>query len=362
MAHPRPLAEPRPWRSLRLLGWLGGVLLVVSLLGAGWGLRSQAGNGTTPPSAETPRGVCFGFGDVIDGVAKLYPVRPGRVVAVKVRDNAVVKKNDPLFLLDDTEARADLDRAEAALQEARVQQEKAELLVKQHGRLVAGQEAVIEAKEREIEAAEIEEKKARAFLKKQATSQETVDLAEKKVAGLKAALKAEKAKLDGINDARPELEVRRAEQNVKLREADKRKAQLGVDECTVKAPADGTVLRMLVSAGETLGPNPREPAVYFCPEGPRVIRAEIEQEFVNRFEEGQAVRIEDDTRPSWTWTGRISRLGGWYTHRRSVLLEPLQLNDVRTLECIVTVDPGQKPEIKIGQRVRIVIPAKTDSP
>ena len=35
-------------------------------------------------------------------------------------------------------------------------------------------------------------------------------------------------------------------------------------------------------------------------------------------------------------------------------MEPLQFNDVRTLECIVTLDPGQPP-LRIGQRVRVTL-------
>jgi hypothetical protein len=47
-------------------------------------------------------------------------------------------------------------------------------------------------------------------------------------------------------------------------------------------------------------------------------------------------------------------MSDWYTHRRSILLEPSQQNDVRTLECIVEVDPGQPP-VRIGQRMRVTI-------
>ena len=50
----------------------------------------------------------------------------------------------------------------------------------------------------------------------------------------------------------------------------------------------------------------------------------------------------------------MERISDWYSQRRSVLLEPLQFNDVRTLECIISIDPGQPP-LRIGQRVRIAL-------
>jgi hypothetical protein len=45
-------------------------------------------------------------------------------------------------------------------------------------------------------------------------------------------------------------------------------------------------------------------------------------------------------------------MSDWYTPRRSIIQEPLQFNDVRTLECIIQLDPDQQMP-RIGQRVRV---------
>jgi multidrug resistance efflux pump len=113
-----------------------------------------------------------------------------------------------------------------------------------------------------------------------------------------------------------------------------------------------------VSVGETLGASARQPAVLFCPNDPRIVRAEVEQEFAGRVSLGQKADIEDDATGGHKWTGKVERVSDWYSQRRSVLLEPLQFNDVRTLECIVTIDPdsvepGHPP--RIGQRVRVIL-------
>jgi hypothetical protein len=47
-------------------------------------------------------------------------------------------------------------------------------------------------------------------------------------------------------------------------------------------------------------------------------------------------------------------MADWYTQRRLVNEEQLQLKDVRTLECLIALDPGQPP-LLIGQRVRVTI-------
>jgi multidrug resistance efflux pump len=133
-----------------------------------------------------------------------------------------------------------------------------------------------------------------------------------------------------------------------------RKAEQGLKECTVRAPFAGTPLRVLVSVGEVLGPSARQPAVLFCPNEPRIVRAEVEQEFAVRVAVGQKATIVDDATGGGEWTGKVERISDWYSQRRSILLEPLQFNDVRTLECIISIDPGPKP-LRIGQRVRVTM-------
>jgi len=60
------------------------------------------------------------------------------------------------------------------------------------------------------------------------------------------------------------------------------------------------------------------------------------------------------------WRGKVLRVSDWCTHRRSMLQEPLQFNDVRTLECIVQLDPGQ-PTPRVGQRLRVTLGAAAAS-
>ena len=64
-------------------------------------------------------------------------------------------------------------------------------------------------------------------------------------------------------------------------------------------------------------------------------------EGASRGEPGQVPATEDD-------------ISDWYTQRREVAEEQLQLKDVRTLECLIVLDPGQPP-LRIGQRVRATI-------
>src|SRR5207253_11339281 len=109
---------------------------------------------------------------------------------------------------------------------------------------------------------------------------------------LEARESVERGKLRELELHDPVIGIKRAQADVDAKQARLEQALRGEQECLLKAPADGTVLRVLVSPGEVLGANPKQPAVLFCPNGPRIIRAEVEQEFAGRVAVGQVARIE----------------------------------------------------------------------
>ena len=114
------------------------------------------------------------------------------------------------------------------------------------------------------------------------------------------------------------------------------------------------MLRIFATPGEILNPQPKKMAVQFCPSRPRLIRAEVEQVFAQRVQVGQPAVVEDDGRSGTIWRGHVKRIADWYTQRRLIADEQLQLKDVRTLECLIALEEGQPP-LRIGQRVRVTI-------
>ena len=136
-----------------------------------------------------------------------------------------------------------------------------------------------------------------------------------------------------------------------MAQARRKRAERGLAECTLRAPQAGRVARLLVSPGETLAPQRQQPAVLFIPDGPRIVRHELEQEFSSRAAVGQAVRIHDDVGGAWIGSGRVVRLSDWYLPRRTISLGPERPTAGRTLECIVSLDANHAP-VRIGQQVR----------
>jgi multidrug resistance efflux pump len=299
--------------------------------------------------------VALGHVDVEGGVAPLYPLQPGRVAKVLAQEGKAVKAGDPLLELDATLAKLQRDKARAALDASKVQQKNAGLLAEQHRQKLAAQRQAVAAAKTEVELAQVLADKAkRRYDNETGGSKEDVESARLLVQKAQAGLKGEEAKQAALEALKPEIAVELADKDVAAKEAQLREAEQGIKECTLWAPTAGTTLRMLASVGETLGPNPRQPALYFCPDSARIVRAEVEQEFADRVTVGMPAKIEDDSTGTGNWRGKVQHVSDWYTQRRSILVEPLQFNDVRTLECIVTLEPNQPP-LRIGQRVRVFL-------
>jgi multidrug resistance efflux pump len=359
-------SRPAPVRRSRV-AWLsagfGAAVLVSSLVVAALALRSRAedtssgGSTPAPPPLSEVAAVAIGYVDVEHGVTPVLPLQSGRVTAIDAAEGVNVAAGMPLFHLDDKDARLQADAARAALAAAKVRRDQARQAKGEHDDLVKAQEAAVQSAQAAGRAAEIQYEQTRRRGENKAVTEEDVRTAEQVVTRAKAAQRGEEARLAALKAQDPELGVRLAEEDVAAKEAELKRAQQAVDECVVKAPFDGTPLRVLLSVGEVAGPQSRQPALWFCPKGLRIIRAEVEQEFAGRIEKlkDQPVRIEDDATGQGSWTGHVRRIGDWYTQRRSVMHEPLQFNDVRTLECIVTVDPDKdgQPHLLIGQRVRV---------
>jgi HlyD family secretion protein len=345
---------------LRTFFWLLGVaLLVGTAAGAGWLMNHDqgGGGGTTPQETATPTAgsiIALGLVDVETGVVALYPLQNGRVDWL-AEEGKQVHKGDVLLRLDGKLARQDVLRAEADLKGAQLQLTKAEkLLPKKHEAAVKQAEAMLDAAKQKKAAADAQLAAKTKLYNENFGSVHDLNAHKALAKEAEILIRGAQAKLDEVEAYEPQLDIDRAQAEVADKEAQLAKAKLGLDECNVRAPEDGVVLRVLTAVGETLGPNPRQPAIQFCPNRKRIIRAEVLQEFGAKVRPGQEAIIEDDTTSPAQWRGKVKRVSDWYTQRRSMLLEPFQFNDVRTLECLITLDPDQPP-LRLNQRVRVTI-------
>jgi multidrug resistance efflux pump len=349
---------------MRKLGrwlWLVGVFVAAaSVVGAGLVPASRSGSATVtePVTPTIAAAACFGYVDVEPGVAALYPLQPGRVEQVCVHENDEVVAGTVLVRLDARQAEQMVRQARADLDAAQAQLTRARKGIEQQRIRESEQAAAVEVLRHRLKAAEWVLARKEQLLNV-ATNDQEVSAAREQCAELEAAARGEADRLAELRLNEPAQDIRRAEADVAAKEARLDLARLALDECQLRSPADGKVLRLQVSPGDVLGPSPTRPIVLFCPRGPRIVRAEIPQEFAAGVAPGDAVLVRDDTRTQTTWRGKVRLLSDWYSHRRSIWQDPLQYNDVRTLECIIDLDPGQPP-LRIGQRVLIQVIGKNE--
>jgi multidrug resistance efflux pump len=347
-------------RRLTILFWVLGVVFgAASVAGTGFALAVRHGGSpseTVPlkpiaGNASTGAVTCFGQADIEGGVSSLCPLQSGRVAEICVQEGDEIAAGTALLKLDARFAEQQLQEARADLDAAQAQLLRAEKGIDQQKVREAEQLAVIDVMRHRVKAARWMLGRKQELVSV-ATSEKEIAAATEQCEELEAAIRGEEAKLQELRLYDPVLDVRRAQDEIAAKQARLDQALLSLDECQLKAPMDGKVLRVLVNRGDVLGPQPARPAILLCPKGPRIVRAEVQQEFAGGVAVGQEVVMHDDSRSGPTWRGKVRRLSDWYSHRRSIWQEPLQHNDIRTLECIIDLEPGQPP-LRIGQRLLV---------
>jgi multidrug resistance efflux pump len=354
----------------RLLPLLFGAVL--GGLGAAYYLRSNPNPLRTSPGPEqvqtesassvaTPspavtgaeKVIGIGFADVEGGATPLSLPLPGSVAQIFIREGQKVRRGDPLIRLHDAKASAQVIRAEAAVLEAKTKLAKAK-------RAPAGQDLELRQQEQAIAVAKSQRSAAqrhidslRGLAGSETVSEEKLLAAIDQLDGLSASLEVEQLKLQRMRLEKPDELLQLAEASLKAAEAELGIAKQNLADHTLPAPRNGDILRVLVSAGQMAGINPLNPAIWFRPEEPTIIRAEVDQAFSGRMQEGMIAEFFDDNRQKSLGKGKVVRLAPWIAQRRTLLDEPFQRNDVRTLECTVSVDSAVE-DIRIGQRLRVV--------
>ena len=347
-------------RPNKYLWFFGILLLVASVAGSGWVLNSEKNNPEkeNKNALDSPFGgkgiVALGYVDVEPGVANIHPLQGGTVMWVATEGTSV-KKDDVLIRMDDRMAREKLSEANIAVEVARkeiAKAEKADIVLQTK---IDQQEDAINVAKQQEDLQQEKINKMKEFIKN--LNPETLRIEEKILKVKNTLTSVEKNKKNELIRSRElvKIEVDRAKLDLKHKQALVEQAKLNLEYYVRKAPSDGIVLRVNVAVGESVGTNPRMPALQFCPKLPRIIRAEVQQEFADGLKLGQKAVIEDDTTAKKVWNGKVVRISDWYTHKRSIILEPMQLNDVRTLECIIEVEEPEGQPLRIGQRMRVKI-------
>jgi multidrug resistance efflux pump len=336
---------------------LGIVLLIATLFGAklvhDHDSTASAKSKADAVANKPPEWILgWGFFDVKSGVAPLNPRQFGNITFV-AEENKDFNKDEVLMQVDDKLAKLKVKEAEADVDASTQQLALANQLTRLYELQQKQQEALIRSIDHETNTLKLKRDRETLPLNNQPLKETIEKFYVEGLAQLAEKKKSEEAKLDQIKLQDAKLKIAQAQADLGAKNVRLEQAKEMLNHFVVKAPSKGTVLRVHVHTGETLGPNPLRPAMEFLPKTETVVKAEVLQEWGRFVKENQVVEIEDDTYHGLAWEGTVKSVSKWYAPPRSTVLEPFRLNDVRTLEVIISVEKAD--DARNGQRVRAKI-------
>lgn len=281
--------SPRPRRRLPFIV-LG--LLVVGMAATAGIYWLQTRNWETTEDAQ-----------VAASISTIAPQIAGRVVAIAVKDNQLVKAGQMLVRLDPRDQQVKLDQAQAQQLSATAQlaQARATLVVRQAS--VAQGEADMRLAEADLTQAEQNAARYRA-VNPQAVSRQQVDNANAALRGMQARLAAAR---QGLAGAQGQTQVAAAQ--IKAAQAALRTADVAVEDARLQlsytnivAPLAGRVTRKTVEIGDYVKAGA---SLLSIVPPDRWISANFKETQLGAMKAGQSVRISLDAVPDVVFQGRV---------------------------------------------------------
>jgi HlyD family secretion protein len=250
----------------------------------GCGDRSMA----EPARAGLEEVHATGYVEPAGELRRLAFAHPGIIAEVLARPAQQVKKGDVLMRQEDAAQRAALSVARAA--EATAQAAMTQLLAGSHPDLIARASAAVDAAAAEEAFCRAERTRREGM---DARAQSRSDLERARSAQDKAIAEAARAaaELRHLRTVVREEDRKAAAATLAAAQATVQAAQTRLDETTLRAPADGTVLDILRHPGESSHDTAAQPVILLGDLSALQVRAEVDEHHALRLAAGQTAAI-----------------------------------------------------------------------
>ncbi|AJC65775.1 MULTISPECIES: efflux RND transporter periplasmic adaptor subunit [Dickeya] len=272
----------------------------------------DAENSPPPATQSAPWiAVAKGYISIEGGMVSIDAPRAGIIKQILAEEGDEVKKGQLLAQIDDNEARLSLEQAIAsqdeATQDVSTSKTKLDIAEREYRRVLPLSTQVISDQS------------------KQNLKDQTA-LAREELASKKATLETAKAKVAS--------------------------AQLEVEKFKVLAPENGKIVRRYAKPGEGSSTLNVTRLFTLAPDAPRIVRAEIEDIFVDKVHPGQLAEVILENNEQKTYQAKVLRLSEVFGPSVQNASDPTAKQDTRVIECVLSLDA---PKIKLGQRVMVKI-------
>jgi ABC-type lipoprotein export system ATPase subunit/multidrug efflux pump subunit AcrA (membrane-fusion protein) len=351
-------APQRASRGLRLHKLLLPLAaLVLLLLAAGQAVKAGRERPTVAPPyapAEAPfRDQVAGLGIVEAGsenVAVGAPA-PGLVREVFVQVGQSVRAGQPLFTLDTRSLEAELRVREANLAQFEAQLRRLEDLPRSEELPIAA----AKVSEARADLAEKQDSLARGRRAAGAVSSEILMQLEQSRAAAAARVARAEAEENLLRAGASAADKEPARAAVTAAQAQIRQTQVELDRLCVKAPLDGTVLRVNIRAGEAAGAAPGSGLVVLGNIEPLHVRVEIDEHDILRWRPEAPARAVPlgDARQGWPL--EFVRVEPMIVAKKALSGGDGERVDSRVLQVVYALprSPGQPPYV--GQQVNVFV-------
>ncbi|MBX3385620.1 MAG: efflux RND transporter periplasmic adaptor subunit [Phycisphaeraceae bacterium] len=313
-----------------------------------------------PPSVNPfERGVvALGLVETATRDVQIAAPEPGRVVAIHTEVGRPVAKNDPLFTLDTTQLDADMLRAVAARNATKADLDRIKAQPRPED-IPPLRAAVDRARALHDDAAD-RLRNLELAAEVNAANPDEVARQRFAVLALRGSLATAQAELDRVLAGAWEPEVRIAEANLALREAEIEALTKRIDRLTVRSPIDGTVLKRDISEGEYFAAGASVAMVLGDLQHLRV-RAQVDEEDTPLLRPGAKaigrIRGPFDTRLELTmlWVEPLAR------PKRQISNAATELIDTRVVDVMFDIAPKPGVTLYPGQVLDVFIDAGPDN-
>jgi HlyD family secretion protein len=324
--------------------WLAILLLGAAVIGTWVAVRR-----TSPPELNFTKAIRETLVSSLSTNGKVEPIewmpvrseRAGVITRAWISKGQLVRKGDPLVELDTRVASADLSKAQAAIQEAKAQEQ----VLTQGGRVAERQqiEADLARARLDLDAAQKNYQALERLVAKQAATRQELDSAHQLVEQLELKIQAlEKNKAVLVTATDQDI----AKARLREAEAAAAVAQTNLDLSVIRAPMDGTVYDFDLKQGSYV--NPGDPIAKVGLLNRVRVTVYVDEPDLGKVREGELVVITWDALPGHQWKGKVDKL--------PTQIVPLGTRQVGEVGCIIeNPDRELRPNANINADIQATV-------
>jgi RND family efflux transporter MFP subunit len=301
------------------------LLVAASLFGVFSGVRLVRAQATKPPAppplaepARSPYESSLAATGIIEAARENVSIatsKPGLVTAVPVEVGTQVTKGQPLFQLDDREARARLATLQAQL---------------------AVQQAAVAAESALRDDAVDQWKRMEKLLAQRVASDDEANRKRFAVQNLEARLAKAQADLAAFD-------------------AQLRQAEVEVEVLTVKAPRDGVILQLNLREGEYAAASPSTPLMILGDVETLQVRADVDEQNAPQVRAGAAATAFLKGTTTTPIPLRFVRIDPFVLPKKSLTGDSSERVDTRVLQIIYRLEKADGRSLYVGQQVDVFL-------